>query len=82
MMMLKDKGPKVVRARTKKTDAERLALLKQKDGIQVILGGSNGNLYIEPEEADVRAAQKIQAILADQRDSEYRTRFEPASGRK
>jgi hypothetical protein len=31
MMMLKDKGPKVVRARTKKTDAERLALLKQKE---------------------------------------------------
>jgi phosphoenolpyruvate-protein phosphotransferase len=54
------------------------ALLKQRDGVQVILDGSNGNLYIEPAEADVRAAQKVQAILADQRDSEHRTRFEPA----
>jgi phosphoenolpyruvate-protein phosphotransferase len=54
------------------------ALLKQRDGVQVILDGSNGILYIEPEEADVRAAQAVQAILADQRDSEHRTRFEPA----
>ena len=54
------------------------ALLKQRDGVQVILDGSNGYLYIEPAEADVGAAQKVQAILADQRDSEYRTRFEPA----
>ena len=54
------------------------ALLKQSDGAQVILDGTSGNLYIEPDEADVRAAQEVQAILADQRDSEYRTRFEPA----
>jgi phosphocarrier protein FPr len=54
------------------------ALLKQRDGIQVILDGTNGNLYIEPDEGDVKAAQKVQAILADQRDSEHRTRFEPA----
>ncbi len=54
------------------------ALLKQKNGIQVILDGTGGNLYIEPDDSDVQAAQKIQAILADQRDSEHRTRFEPA----
>ena len=54
------------------------ALLKQRDGVLVILDGTNGNLYIEPDEGDVLAAQKVQAILADQRDSEHRTRFEPA----
>jgi phosphocarrier protein FPr len=54
------------------------ALLKQKDETPVILDGSNGNLYIEPNDADVQSAQKIQAILADQRDSEHRSRFEPA----
>ncbi len=54
------------------------ALLKQSDGAQVILDGTSGNLYIEPDEADVRTAQKVQATLADQRDSEHRTRFEPA----
>ena len=54
------------------------ALLKQRDGAQVILDGTGGNLYIEPDDADVRAAQKVQATLADQRDSEHRTRFEPA----
>jgi phosphocarrier protein FPr len=54
------------------------ALLKQSDGVQAILDGTHGNLYIEPEEGDVLAAQKVQAILADQRDSEHRTRFEPA----
>jgi phosphocarrier protein FPr len=54
------------------------ALLKQRDGAQVILDGTSGNLYIEPDDADVRTAQKVQATLADQRDSEHRTRFEPA----
>jgi len=53
-------------------------LLKQDDNVQCILDGTNGNLYIDPDETDVEAAQSAQAILANQRDSEHRTRFEPA----
>ena len=43
------------------------ALLKQRDGARVILDGTGGNLYIEPDEADVRSARKVQATLADRR---------------
>jgi phosphocarrier protein FPr len=53
-------------------------LLKQSDGARVILDGACGNLYIEPDDADVRAAEKIQGLQADQRDNGHRTRFEPA----
>lgn len=54
------------------------ALLKQKNGDPVILDGTGGKLYIKPDDADVRTAQKVQAILEARRDSEYQTRFEPA----
>jgi phosphocarrier protein FPr len=54
------------------------ALLKQQDGVRVILDGTHGNLYIDPDTVDVQTAQEVQALLEDQRDSEYRTRFEPA----
>jgi len=54
------------------------ALLKQGDNVQCILDGTNGNLYIDPDETDVEAARSAQAILANQRDGEHRTRFEPA----
>jgi phosphocarrier protein FPr len=54
------------------------ALLKQGDDVRCILDGTNGNLYIDPDETDVEAAQSVQVILSHQRDSEHRTRFEPA----
>jgi len=54
------------------------ALLKQRDDIPVILDGTGGNLYINPDEADIKAAQEVQAHLEEQRSSEHRTRFEPA----
>ncbi|TKB24699.1 phosphoenolpyruvate--protein phosphotransferase [Desulfopila sp. IMCC35006] len=54
------------------------ALLNQENGTEVILDGTTGNLYIHPHESDIKAAQNIQAMLADQRNSEHQTRFEPA----
>lgn len=54
------------------------ALLKQRDGETVILDGTNGKLYIQPDDADLEAARKVQAVMADQRDREYRARYEPA----
>lgn len=54
------------------------ALLKQRDGVVAILDGTGGQLYVEPDEADIRSAQKVQVILDAQRNSEHRTRFEPA----
>jgi phosphocarrier protein FPr len=54
------------------------ALLKQKDGVTVILDGTNGKLYVQPDDSDLEAAGKVQAVMADQRDREYRARYEPA----
>lgn len=54
------------------------ALLKQRDGETVILDGTNGKLYVQPDDTDLEAARKVQAVMADQRDREYRTRFQPA----
>jgi len=54
------------------------ALLKQPDDVRVILDGTHGTLYIDPDETDVAAAHQVQSLLADQRESEHRTRFEPA----
>jgi multiphosphoryl transfer protein len=54
------------------------ALLEQENGTQVILDGTSGNLYINPHQSDIQTAQNIQALLADQRNSEHQTRFEPA----
>lgn len=54
------------------------ALLKQRDGETVILDGTSGQLYLHPEDADIEAARKVQAVMADQRDREHRARFEPA----
>ena len=54
------------------------SLLKQKDGVQVILDGTRGTLYIEPSKADVEAAKSHQAVLKTQRSNEHRERFKPA----
>ena len=54
------------------------ALLKLDDGIQAILDGGSGNLYIQPDEADIQAARTLQVRLSDQRESEHQSRFEPA----
>ncbi|MCP3942136.1 MAG: phosphoenolpyruvate--protein phosphotransferase [Desulfobacteraceae bacterium] len=54
------------------------AVLNCQDGAQVILDGTNANLYINPHKTDIKAAQNIQIILNDQRNSENKTRFEPA----
>lgn len=54
------------------------ALLKQADGTLGILDGDSGTLYLEPSRADVESAQKAQARLAELRDQEYQTRYEPA----
>lgn len=54
------------------------ALLKQHNGALVILDGNSGKLYIEPDNTDVQAAQKVQITMADQRNIEHRSRFEPA----
>ena len=54
------------------------ALLKEENGTQLILDGTTGNLYINPDESDIEAARGVQAILEEQRNSEYKARFEPA----
>jgi multiphosphoryl transfer protein len=54
------------------------AVLHQPDGATAVLDGDNGFLYIGPSEADLQAARAAQSSLADLRDLEYRTRYEPA----
>lgn len=53
-------------------------LLKQEDDTLAILDGDGGTLYLEPSEADVESAKKAQKKLAELRDIEYQTRYEPA----
>lgn len=53
-------------------------VLHQPDGATAVLDGDNGFLYIGPSEADLHAARAAQSSLADLRDLEYRTRYEPA----
>jgi phosphoenolpyruvate-protein phosphotransferase len=54
------------------------AVLHQPDGATAVLDGDNGFLYIGPSEADLHTARAAQSSLADLRDLEYRTRYEPA----
>jgi phosphocarrier protein FPr len=54
------------------------ALLRQKDGEQAILDGTGGILYIRPGATDIRSAEQAQASLEARRQSEYRSRLEPA----
>jgi len=54
------------------------AATNQPDGATAVLDGDNGVLYIDPSEEDVRAAREAQSSLANLRDAEHRTRYEPA----
>jgi phosphocarrier protein FPr len=54
------------------------AILNQKDGTLSILDGDGGNLYLGPSKDDVESAKKVQSVLAEMRDAEYRSRYKPA----
>jgi multiphosphoryl transfer protein len=54
------------------------AVLHQPEGATAVLDGDNGVLYIEPSEEDLRRAREAQSSLANLRDAEHRTRYEPA----
>ncbi len=54
------------------------AAMNQPDGAPAVLDGDHGILYVEPSEDDVRSARAAQGSLADLRDAEHRTRYEPA----
>jgi phosphocarrier protein FPr len=54
------------------------AILNQADGALAILDGDGGNLYLKPSKADVESAKKVQGVLQEMRDAEYRSRYEPA----
>src|SRR5215203_1646109 len=54
------------------------AAMRQPDGARAVLDGDNGVLYVEPSEEDLQAARVAQGSLADLRDAEHRTRYEPA----
>jgi phosphoenolpyruvate-protein phosphotransferase len=54
------------------------ALLNQPDGDLAILDGDGGNLYLKPSKEDVESAQKVQSVLEEMRNAEFRSRFEPA----
>ena len=54
------------------------AVQNQPEGGMAVLDGDNGFLYIEPSEEDLRKAFEAQSSLADLRDAEERTRYEPA----
>ncbi|CAN5476693.1 hypothetical protein BH10PLA1_BH10PLA1_06610 [soil metagenome] len=54
------------------------AVMHQSEGAMAILDGDNGALYVDPSEADLKAAREAQVRLAEMRDSEARHRYEPA----
>jgi phosphoenolpyruvate-protein phosphotransferase len=54
------------------------AVMHQAEGAPAVLDGDNGVLYVDPSEEDLRAARAAQSALADLRDAESRTRYEPA----
>ncbi|HNB52189.1 MAG TPA: phosphoenolpyruvate--protein phosphotransferase [Anaerolineales bacterium] len=53
-------------------------VLSVSDGTACILDGFNGKLYLEPSEADVRAARAVQQHLQTLQEAANATRFEPA----
>ncbi len=54
------------------------AATHQPEGAMAVLDGDNGFLYVNPSEEDLRAARVAQGSLADLRDAEHQTRYEPA----
>ena len=54
------------------------AAVGQPDGAPAVLDGDNGILYVDPSAEDLVAARAAQSALADLRDAEQRTRYEPA----
>jgi multiphosphoryl transfer protein len=54
------------------------SVLELKSGIMCILDGSAGKLYIEPSAEDLESAKRFQVDLANRRNEEYSTRYEPA----
>lgn len=52
--------------------------MNQPEGAMAVLDGDSGNLYVDPAEEDLRAARAAQSSLANLRDAEHRTRYEPA----
>ena len=54
------------------------AVLEVDSERRCILDGSAGKLYIEPNAEDVESAKRFQVDLANRRNEEYATRYEPA----
>lgn len=54
------------------------AVLEQTTGIECILDGSGGRLYVQPSAADLESARSFQVDLHARRDKEFQTRYEPA----
>jgi phosphocarrier protein FPr len=54
------------------------SVLHQPEGVLAVLDGDNGVLYVDPSEEDLRGAHEARRSLADLRDAEHRTRYEPA----
>jgi phosphocarrier protein FPr len=54
------------------------ALLEQASGETCILDGSAGKLYLEPTDDDLESARQFQGELVEQRDADYRDRYQPA----
>jgi phosphocarrier protein FPr len=54
------------------------ALLELANGTICVLDGGGGQIYVEPNDADLESARQFQADLARQRDAEYETRYQPA----
>lgn len=54
------------------------AVLHQPEGAMAVLDGDNGFLYIDPSEEDLSGAREAQSSLAEVRNAEHRTRYQPA----
>jgi phosphoenolpyruvate-protein phosphotransferase len=54
------------------------ALLELANGTTCVIDGGGGKLYVEPDAADLESARQFQTDLAQQRDAEYETRYQPA----
>ncbi|MCG8569767.1 MAG: phosphoenolpyruvate--protein phosphotransferase [Spirochaetes bacterium] len=54
------------------------ALMHAQEDANVILDGSNGNLYIKPSMSDISAAEEIKKTLQQKMNIQYEERFKPA----